>query len=108
MIYAFRFVDSNGNPTGYYGIASARNRREMFWQIDQHGDPNSVQVKSLDDCSICFFAEIPDQDADEMIVVSEVELSEQIMDALLFGDKFLSVKWPEDVYGPIKEADDVR
>jgi len=39
IAYAFRFTDDDGIPTNWYGIAFAQDKRELFFQIDKHGDP---------------------------------------------------------------------
>lgn len=50
--YFFRFLGDNG-PTGWVGFALARNMDEMFWQIDEHGDPYSAEIKTTDRFSWC-------------------------------------------------------
>ena len=55
--YAFRFVNEAEEPTGYYGFAFGKNKYDLFWQIDEHGDPYSVQVRTIDRGSVCFLIE---------------------------------------------------
>ena len=73
---AFRF-----KATGWQGIAVAQNKTELFWQIDEHGDPYGVEIMNLQDGSVC------------ISVDGEVEWSE----AIGYG-KWKTPTWPEDVY----------
>jgi len=51
---AFRFIDlSTGKPTGFVGIAWARDMKELFWEIDQYGNPYSVEIAVLPVASVC-------------------------------------------------------
>ena len=45
IAYAFRFpVDEN---IQWIGLAVARDKHEMFWQIDEHGDPYSALIATV-------------------------------------------------------------
>jgi hypothetical protein len=96
MCYAFRFVDENNKPTGYYGIGFARTLNEMFWQIDEHGDPYAVEIKAVTEASICFKADTQQISNEESeINFSELEISESISflpEEIDCG--FKKVSWP--------------
>ena len=62
---AFRFEDSN-----LMGLAFAQNKEDLFWNIDQYGDPYSAELMSLKSCSVCIAqnlnrTEDEDEDDDE-------------------------------------------
>jgi hypothetical protein len=54
IAYAFRFLGEEDQPTGWAGFAFAQNMRDLFWQIDEHGDPYSCHIKTLRRGSACF------------------------------------------------------
>lgn len=47
IAYLFRFLDSDGKPTKFIGFAVAPDKASMFWQIDEHGDPNAVEIMNI-------------------------------------------------------------
>lgn len=73
---AFRFKAS-----GWQGIAVARNKVELFWQIDEHGDPYSVEIINLQQGSMCATSD------------GEIEWCEE-----LAGGKWKAPVWPEEIY----------
>lgn len=52
IAYFFRFLE-DGKPTGWIGFAVAANQDDMFWQIDEHGDPHSCEIQTADRFSWC-------------------------------------------------------
>ena len=47
MLWMVRFLNDDGSPCGNYSIVQAHNKRELFWLIDEHGDPRSCEIASL-------------------------------------------------------------
>lgn len=93
--YLFRFVDDEEEPTGYAGIAFAANKTDLFWLIDEFGDPYSVQIAKVGQSGMCVKYEISeDEDVDS--VYSEVEISDMAYNRLT-GDKraWKKPSWPE-------------
>ncbi len=93
--HLFRFVDDEEKPTGYAGIAFAKNKTDLFWLIDEFGDPYSVQIAKTGNYGMCVKYEISeDEDADD--IYSEVEISERAYYGLT-GDKreWKKPSWPE-------------
>ena len=54
---AFRFSNHD-----WMGLAVAANMKELFWQIDQHGDPYDVEIMSLKSGSVCIKQKLNDED----------------------------------------------
>lgn len=51
----FRFLDeSTGKPTKFIGLAVAANMLELFWQIDQYGDPSMSEIKPVEAAGASF------------------------------------------------------
>lgn len=50
-----RFTDSSKEP-GWVGLVVGYDMTDLFWAIDEMGDPTSCQLKSLGGrgCAICF------------------------------------------------------
>ena len=46
-LYLFRFLDSDGKPYERFGIAYAKNASDLYWQIDEHGDPNACLIRKV-------------------------------------------------------------
>jgi hypothetical protein len=93
--YFFRFVDDEDEPTGYAGIAFAANKKDLFWMIDEFGDPYSVQIAKMSQSGMCVKYEIP-EDEEVDAIYSEVEISERAYYGLT-GDKraWKRPSWPE-------------
>lgn len=83
IAYAFRFP--NGKDT-WYGIAIARNEVEMFWKIDEHGDPTAAEIATLPYGSCCW--KFDEEGLDRSIV--QTELSESVAG---FGLCFDDLEW---------------
>lgn len=74
--YYFRFM-SKGKPTGHIGLAIASSMRELFWEIDQYGDPSDVQIHPVQSGSFC----IKVVETEDEISFREFELTDYIPDA---------------------------
>lgn len=48
----FRWIDEGGKK-GWMGLAVARTTEELFWEIDQHGDPTTCEVLPVKHGSFC-------------------------------------------------------
>lgn len=48
----FRWIDDKGKK-GWMGLAVARTPEELFWEIDQHGDPTTCEVLPVKHGSFC-------------------------------------------------------
>jgi len=53
IAYHFRVVEDDGKPNGWVGFAMARNMRDLFWHIDTHVDPYSVEIQVAHSFSYC-------------------------------------------------------
>ena len=100
IAYYFRFVDSNDEPTGYVGFAFAEDMREPFWQIDQHGDPFSVQIQKAHCGSYCHKHTIvrsEDEDFDDDHIYTEQEFCGRLPN---YNDEdgWKTPKWPDNRY----------
>lgn len=75
--YWFRFIDrETGEPTGYMGLAVARDMVELFWEIDQYGDPFGVEIRPVERGSFCaHFQDEPNEGTD---LFSEVKITEYL------------------------------
>ena len=51
---AFRFLGEAGEPTGYIGVASAANWTDLYWLVDEFGDPHRSEFKVLDRAGACW------------------------------------------------------
>lgn len=91
IAWKFRFINhETSKPTGYYGIAAARNIREMFWQIDVHGDPYSVEILPIEHESVCW---------KEAWSEDECEASEYEHDVFAcLDDLWKKPEWPSSEY----------
>lgn len=43
----FRFIDQDGEPTGFVGMVAAHTAEGLFWAIDEFGDPYAAQIKTV-------------------------------------------------------------
>lgn len=91
----FRIVDQ-GVPNGYVGMAFAENKTELFWAIDQHCDPYSVEIKTAYYGSACLHREKGEEDE---WVDSKVEFCEQMPDP--DDDGWRKPNWPQ-IHGTAK------
>ncbi len=102
----FRFPNEAG---GWYGIAFARDAVELFWIIDQHGNPNACEVSKIKSGSMCVKLLIKkDDEIDPLDNPNEIDyfLSEvsndddnfEVSENIGFGTElnWFSPKWPSD------------
>ena len=93
IAYLFRFInEDDGLPSNWYGVAFARDKKELFWQIDQHGDPYGCQIKTATNASICWVV-APGEDRDP----EKYERSEELL-CLEEETGWKTPKWPDGVY----------
>jgi hypothetical protein len=52
IAYFFRFL-KDSEPTNWLGFALAKDKDDMLWQIDQHGDPYSCEIQTTSNFSFC-------------------------------------------------------
>ena len=52
--WLFRFVEANGVVTEYNGIVTAKTKKELYWELDVHGNPYFAQIKPFKIGSVCF------------------------------------------------------
>ena len=45
IAYWYRFIDDDGEPTGWIGLAIGENRQAIFDSIDEFGDPYCCEVQ---------------------------------------------------------------
>ena len=91
---AFRFEN-----TEWVGLAFAANMRELFWQIDYHGDPHAVEIMRLKSGSVCINQKLNhDIEDGHPEVPDEVEWSDCLFDA-----EWKLPKWPHDIYNHLVE-----
>jgi hypothetical protein len=90
----FKFINDSGEPTGYYGFAVANSMVDLFWEIDQYGDPYSVLIKKMKRSSMCVKVDVI---SDEELDFNQYEVSEDFIGIL--DDEFIKPEWPENIYG---------
>ena len=78
LTYYFRFIGRNRKPTGHIGLAVAANARELFWEIDQYGDPGCVQLHPVESGSFCI--KITEDEELEEINYEEFEITDYLPD----------------------------
>ena len=93
----FRFVYSDKKPTGWIGMAVARNDLELFWAIDEFGDPYSVQIKEAVHGGLCVHT-LDDTRA------SNYEVSEEVPE-INKRNGWTTPRWPslDAIYGGKKK-----
>jgi len=91
VAYWFRFVNAENKPTGYIGLAVGKNIEDILWQIDEFGDPWSVQIQSVRWGGMCW-KENKSTDPDEDNYSDEYEVTEYSPDP--WADKgWKTPKW---------------
>ena len=87
----FRFKDEMG-MVYRQGLACAQDKVELFWEIDQHGDPYEVEIASVRR-SGSLGVDV-EEDAEGTTTYSEVELGQGILDSKL---RWKTPRWPDHV-----------
>lgn len=87
------------------GVAAAHNLRQLYFQIDQHIDPNICEIKRIPSASIIFKLKEEDPEDEfcgESFVCCDnttLEESEEIMMAIADQDAgWYTPKWPKNLY----------
>ena len=88
IAYYFRFIDEDGEPTGYTGMVAGKSKWHLFWGIDEFGDPYSVEILPVKAGGICYFENVERSPGGEVDVDrTQVELC---LENPLYSD---SEKW---------------
>lgn len=103
MQWVYREIDlDTGKPTGRYGVAVASSLVDMFWNLDEELDPNTIEYVPLDDHFIVSWnmnEEKEDDEVEGILVTADdpaLLLSEHITGAIGFAKKWKRPKWPSD------------
>lgn len=84
----FRFINEDGKPTAWHGLAVGKNATELFWEIDEYGDPYSCEIIDVkNSASVCF--KIEDDYFFDEINVAETNV---------FEDLFINNNWKKPVW----------
>lgn len=94
----FRFLNGNEKPTKWHGFAFADTVEELFWKIDEHGDPNMCEIMAADCFSLCFETK-KDKDGAHVheVMNKKTELADAAWGAINFGD-WVKPVWPSNPY----------
>ena len=68
----------------WHGLMVAKNRRDMYWLIDEFGDPNDCLICNVTNCGVMVTADDFNNESSDV--------SEQWVDAIENG-KWVSPKW---------------
>jgi len=94
----FRFLGPDGKPTGWVGFAFARNKIDLFRQIDNFGDPYCVQIRPLAEGAVCLEKQpAPEGKYCERVISSGgiYDMEEDgIPDPAFDEDGWKKIKWP--------------
>lgn len=82
----FRFVG-----TDYIGIAVADSVLDLFWNIDQYGDPFQTEIAIIRSGSVCFKRTRGGKEGEETEEISEVEYDEGMEDN--FSRRSMKTTW---------------
>ena len=47
LAYLYRFINPDGEPSDWVGVAIGDNKKDLFTIIDEAGDPFSVEIMTL-------------------------------------------------------------
>jgi len=97
MIACWFKWDRDGD-SAWMGFAMAENKTELFWEIDQYGDPYTCEVISeRRSGSHCSLVQVDEEDGWRVVVErSELEVAER--EPLVDDDRWRSPNWPKDVF----------
>ena len=85
-VYAYRFTNDEGVPTGYYGVVAANSEHDLFCKLSS--------------AAICFKAAKEWLDGDEMFAgdcITNIEIGESFMDAIFDDKKFRKAVWSKEM-----------
>ena len=80
IAYWFRFIGDDNKPTGYMGLAFGQSQDDIYWQIDEFGDPNSVEVQTAKLGGMCWKEFAIPEGEDEGFDREEHEIGEMAPD----------------------------
>lgn len=93
--YYFRLMDDNDQPTNFVGIAVAKNMADLFWAIDEFGDPYRCQIMPVTaSTGVCMYTKVTRHGgAVDDVERSDIEVSENFPypDE---GKKWKKPEWP--------------
>jgi len=90
LAYWFRFVNDDGEPTGYMGLVSGYSHDDIYLQIDEFGDPGRVEIQTAKLGGVCWKETLADEEVDR----TELEIIERVPDQ--FESKgWRKPKWQE-------------
>lgn len=65
IAYFFKFDYDETLPSGWMGLALARDKASLFWEIDQFGDPYSCVIQTATMGGYCVFVDESEDDIDD-------------------------------------------
>ena len=86
IAYAFRFLNDDNEPTSWHGIAFAKNKSQLFLEIDIYGDPYRSEIKTIQNGSCCF--EFTEEDG---------AFNHEIETDIFYSGKWKKPDWKKDV-----------
>jgi hypothetical protein len=89
----FRFMTSDGDSSGWVGLAVAKNTIELFWVIDRFGDPHGCEIMPIENAGMCVHRVEEDfEECDDVDFTGQPDPYE--------NEGWQKPKWPplEDVY----------
>ena len=98
IAYWFRFIDDDGKPTGHIGLAVGQDQDDVYWQIDEFGDPGRVQIQTAKLGGMCWKEKPIPEGEDEAFDREEHEVGEMAPDP--FDDK----KWKTPRWAKSEQA----
>ena len=79
LAFLLRFLNEHGEPTGWHGAVSASSYKDLFWLIDEFGDPYACEISRIDRMGICFQTK-PDPECEGYLNQDgDTELSQSIL-----------------------------
>ena len=100
-LFAYRFISDDGVPTGYYGVVGANSERDLFWSIDEFGDPFRCELQKLSNIGFCLKLSkgFLDDDCCMDDPYSALEISENILSTFISPEKFRKAVWSKEMIG---------
>lgn len=103
----YRFLNEDGNFTDYVGMAIAKDMVDLFWIIDEFGNPHSCVIKDIQGGGICFNVKslgLDESEETEELQEESCDLEFELSGAFasqLTSNKWQTPKWPspEKIYG---------
>jgi hypothetical protein len=76
LAYWFRFVNDDGEPTGYMGLVSGYSHDDIYLQIDEFGDPGRVEIQTAKLGGVCWKETFIDEEVER----TELEITDMVPD----------------------------